>query len=438
MSGQTQKNLIKITPVDNSSNPTANYDYGVTPCYFNTFLFDASNKCNGAQFSFLSTTPNINLKKNIKLRDINLYYSSNFVITKKIHDINNTTERDLELIIEHTPDSKNTDQSNLYTCFLFNNESRIKGQGFQTMFESINTNNIQKAIDNKSQANIDNYKLAKTPIQINSDITNNKSNPSLNGIVKDAIYYLDNSFNTFIVFNHVISISCDAYNSLSNIFNQAKPLTQIFPDTNAKVNVGPYTMGFFELIGTKGTNGFTTLTEGYASLREGVQGMVGNYVYCRPSDTSNGNSIVSSTLNTMLASTPKDTILLNDVMMIFIIMIVFIFMCLLSPMMFLNINKMMKFNPTWTMVLRAIAGVVVFGGGFFTIIVGNTAPDAPSWLPLFGLIILMCYILFYLIVYSFQKNMIYTQLTDLVEDAFEEEEKERIKYFRNYMFGEIL
>ena len=59
MSTQTKKVLINISPVDSSLNLSATYDYGVTPCYFNTFLFDSNNKCNGVQFSYHSTTPNI-------------------------------------------------------------------------------------------------------------------------------------------------------------------------------------------------------------------------------------------------------------------------------------------------------------------------------------------------------------------------------------------
>jgi hypothetical protein len=153
--------LIPIT-YDNSNNlntkPSINFDYPGTVTYFNSFL----PKLTGLNYSFVSTIPNIQLKRNSRSNDINLYYSSNFTIVKQIHAFNNVnTGSDLEMIIEHIPDPKNTDQHNLYMCFGFVSTTDISNSsisdGFSTMFNYISTQNITATTIN--QANQDNYKL---------------------------------------------------------------------------------------------------------------------------------------------------------------------------------------------------------------------------------------------------------------------------------------
>jgi len=131
-------------------------------------------------------------------------------------------------------------------------------------------------------------------------------------------------------------------------------------------------------------------------------------------------------------------VLLNEVTMIFIIMIVFLFMALFSPLWFLESNKFLKYNVMFLWIFRIAAIVLIFGGGLLTVVVSRVSTDVPDWLLLVGVIMILCFILFYIIVYSFQKNNIHSQLTDLIENTLEDIDKNNIKHFRNYIFGESI
>lgn len=449
---------IKLEPTDSSLNthPAVSFNYDDIPCYFSKFL----PKFTGIKYSYYSTKPCITIKQNSKLRDINQFYSSNFVIIKKIHDFDLVNTIDLEMIIEHIPDPTNTNQHNLYTCFPFTDVSGGISNGFETLFSYINTDNINATTTDLTNATTDQLKKSKLNIGLTSGININLSGPSIQPIRPNAYYYLDNSMNIFIVFNNPIKINAKkapSYILLRNLFQPIES-DKIFDETDCKINTD--TGGLVKLdkfssepIGEP----FATLSEGFAILRnhlsiiEGTTTMTtgntsvsGNtlmekYVYCRPADSSNSDKLLTTTINAS-ANVKKDSILLNDVMMIFIIMIIFIFMCVLSPSVFFTMNKNVTKYDTGTMfwALRIVAFVIIFCGGFFTIVVSRTVPNTPEWLPLLGLIVVMCYILFYLVVYSFQKNMIYTQLSDIVEETFEENDKEQIKKFRNYLFGEVI
>lgn len=452
----SSQNYIELTVTDSSLNtkPTASFNYTEIECYFLSFL----PNWKGIKYSYTSNTPNIKIKQNNKLRDINQFYSSNFVIVKRIHNFTGVNTTDLEMIIEHTPDSNNTNQHNLYTCFGFTqkNDNAQKSVGFTTLLDSIKADNINSTVPNSiNKATTDQLKQTKQKFMLNSALIQNLSDSATLPFTPDAYYYLDSSMNIFIVFNHIIHISTTntQYSALSKTFQSLEPNDKIFDETNCKVNVNAGGVVTLPFTNNQLSETFATLSEGFASLhqsfltiREGTTTITGNtqgntnkYMYCRPSDSSNSDKIITTTINAT-ANIKKDSILLNDVMMIFIIMIVFIFMCVLSPTLFFATNgNITKYNTgTFFWVLRTLAFVLIFCGGFFTIIVSRTVPDTPEWLPLLGLIVIICYILYYLVIYSFQKNMIYTQLSDLAEETFEESDKETIKKFRNYLFGEVI
>jgi len=432
--------LIKLTVKDSSLNtqPAASFNYPEKSCYFLSFLPDWK----GIKYSFVSDIPNVSIKQNKKLRDVNQFYSSNFVIVKRIHDFASVNASDLEMIIEHTPDVNNTIQRNLYTCFGFTDASKnnAKSFGFQTLFNGINATNINATAKDSKNATTDQLKQSKMQISLNNALIQNLSNPTNLPFKPDAYYYVDNSMNIFIVFNHIIDINCPQYKALNTILQTTEP-AKIFEETDCKINTDMGGVIILPFTDKTLSEPFATLSEGFASLHQSIrEGLTdGKPLYCRPSDSSNSDKLLTTTINAS-ANVKKDSILLNDLIMIFIVMIIFIFMCVLSPSLFFATNGNITKYDTGTLfwVLRLLAFVFIFCGGFFTIIVSRTVSDAPEWLPLVGLIVIICYLLYYLVVYSFQKNMIYTQLSDLAEDTFEESEKETIKKFRNYIFGEVI
>jgi len=429
--------------IDNSSPsntfPSATFDYSKTTTYFESFLQDAQNNLLGLEYSFYSSDPSISLKQNSKLRDTNLYYSSQFVIVPKIHDINlpNIGFYDLEMIIEHTPDQNNTSQNRVYTCFLFNNNSKSSNSdGFEKLFEGINTSNINASISNANininQSKIDNLKQSYLNVQFNSSLIKNKSKDTT--LNPDAYYYLDNSGNIIIVYNHPISISTEQYKVLSNPKLFVRPVNNatIFPNTDFTINKKSSVVSMPFVFANNTKESFSTLTENFTSLREGLE----KYVYCRPADSSNGDNLVTTTINEYANST-ESSILLNDVTMIFVIMVVFIFMCLFSPVWFMYSNeKILKFTTGYFLLFfRILAFIFVFIGGMTIIIVSRTVVGVPDWLFMLGLIMIICYFLFYGVVFFFQKKNIYLQLVDLIEDETDDERKENIKNFTSYIFG---
>jgi hypothetical protein len=340
------------------------------------------------------------------------------------------------MIIEHIPDPKNTDQNNLYMCFGFVSTTDISkssiSDGFVTLFNHINTENISAAT--LSQASQDNYKLQNQSIQFDGALAKLASRDVV--ILPDAIYYLDSSGNSFIVYNRPIAIYSLQYNALTKAL-QPVATSAIFSSTNCqKVQDGIVVPIPFE----SNKSGFTTLTEEFISLREGVETLFGNkYVYCRPSDNSNGDKIVTTAINGYANVTNKNEgILLNEVIMIFIIMIVFLVMALFSPLWFMESNKFLKYNVTFLWICRIAAIVLIFGGGLLTVVVSRVSTKVPDWLLLVGVIMIICFVLFYIVVYSFQKNRIHTQLTEIIENTLEDVDKNNIKYFRNYIFGETI
>jgi len=438
---------INLTVKDSSLNtqPAASFNYPEQTCYFLSFL----PNWKGIKYSFVSDIPNVSIKQNSKLRDVNQFYSSNFVIVKQIHAFTGVNTSDLEMIIEHTPDKNNTIQRNLYTCFGFTDASKnnAKSFGFQTLFNGVSATNINITVQDSKNATNDQLKQSKMSISLNNALVQNLSDATKLPFIPDAYYYVDNSMNIFIVFNHIIDINCPQYKAMNTVFKTVET-NKIFEETDCKINkdIGGVTALPFTNLPL--VSGFTTLSEGFSSLhqsfitiREGTTTLSGNEkpLYCRPSDSSNSDKLLTTTINAT-ANIKKDSVLLNDLIMIFIIMIIFIFMCVLSPTLFFATNgNLTKYNTGYLFwLLRILAFVFIFCGGFITIIVSRTVADTPEWLPLVGLIVIICYILYYLVVYSFQKNMIYTQLSDLVEETFEESEKENIKKFRNYIFGEVI
>jgi hypothetical protein len=430
--------------IDNASSsntfPSATFDYSLTTTYFESFLQDAQNNLLGLQYSFYSKVPSISLKQNSKLRDTNLYYSSKFVIVPKIHDIDlpNIGHYDLEMIIEHIPDQNNTSQNYVYTCILFNTDKAnvSNTDAFETLFEGINISNINASISNANininQSKIDNLKQSYMNIQLNSALIKNESKDTT--LNPDTYYYLDNSDNIIIVYNHPISISNEQYKILSNpkLFVRPVDNTTIFSNTDFTINTKSSVVSMPFVFANNKKESFSTLKENFTSLHEGLE----TYVYCRPADSSNGNKLVTTTINTYGNST-ESSILLNDVTMIFVIMIVFIFMCLFSPVWFIYSNeKLLNFNTGYFLLFfRILAFIIVFIGGFTTIIVSRTVVGIPDWFFIVGLIMMICYFLFYGVVFFFQKKNIYFQLMDLMEDETDDEKKQSIKNFTNYIFG---
>lgn len=426
-----------------NTEPSLTYNYSAINCYFNSFL----PKLGGINYSFASNTPNIFLKRNSKSNDINQYYSSNFTIVKRIHAFQNVSVSDLEMIIEHIPDPKNTDQNNLYLCFGFLElpkfDVSLNSKGFNTMFDHINTDNINAAT--LSQANRDNYKLQSRSISFNGALANYNTKDEY--ILPDAIYYLDSSANTFIVYKKPIPIFSTDYRALVAALKPVKT-SDIFSSTDCQIVKDGVVLSikFQPNEDAKLNEGFISLREGMISLREGVDTLSGNktlygnkYVYCRPSDNSNGDKIVTTAINGYANVTNKNEgILLNEVIMIFIIMIVFLVMALFSPLWFLESNKFLKYNVTFLWIFRIAAIVLIFGGGLLTIVVSRVSTKVPDWLLLVGVIMIICFVLFYIVVYSFQKNRIHTQLTEIIENTLEDVDKNNIKYFRNYIFGETI
>jgi hypothetical protein len=185
---------------------------------------------------------------------------------------------------------------------------------------------------------------------------------------------------------------------------------------------------------------FTTLTENFSNLREGLKGngLIGNYVYCKPADSSNGQNLVTTTINQYANNNDnQSSILLNDLTMIFVIVIVFIFMCIFSPVWFMfSGEKILGYNAgVFIWLIRAIMFILFFVGGIVLIILSRTSPGAPEWLFIIGLIMIICYILFYAVVFLFQKRNIYEQLKELIADQTNEEEKKKIKDFTDKIFG---
>jgi len=431
---------LKFDISNNLTKPSATYSFPVITTYFNSFL----PKLGGINYSFVSTKPTINLKRSKASRDINLYYSSNFTIVKRIHDFYDVKQNDLEMIIEHTPDPKNTDQNNLYMCFGFKSDipnNSVKSDGFVTLFDYISTDNIKTSTLN--QANQDNYKITYENIQFNSAL--GKLNSKDTVLNPDAVHYLDNSGNTFIVYRRAISISSKNYDALVNALRNVET-SAIFSSTNCQpAQDGVIVPIPFEAIQVP----FTTLTEGFVSLRKSIEGMVNTtdqnkntkkYMYCKPSDNIGGDDkLVTTTINAYANATNKnDGTLLNEVTMIFIIMIVFLFMAFFSPIWFIESNKYLKYNITFLWICRIAAIVLILGGGLLTIVVSRTSNDVPEWLLLVGVIMIICFVLFYMIIYAFQKQNLHIQLTDLIENTFEDVDKNNIKYFRNYIFGETI
>ena len=451
--------------IDNSNNnntyPSATYNYDVTNCYFQGFLTDSSSNNNnnnliGLEFSYYSSSPSITMKQNETLKNVDMYYTSRFAIVPIIHDIfsNDTIyANDLELIIEHRPDLNNTSQVNLYTCFIFttnNCGSRYKAGAFDTLFESIDIKNLKAATLNKknneniNQAKIDNLKQPNLHLSFNATMLNHMTDDIVQS--KDAYYYLDKKSNIFIVFNHPICISNNnydilAYPSSTNNSLFTRPienyLTKIFSDTDFRIKEAVYDLSFqYQFANTK-TQGFTTLKENFATLREGL---IGNYVYCRPADSSNGSNLVTTTINEYANNAEsQSSILLNDLTMIFVIMIVFIFMCLFAPVwfMFSGENILGFHTGVFLWVLRAILFILFFAGGVALIIVSRTSHGAPEWLFLVGLIMIINYILFYAVVFMFQKRNIYEQLKELIEEKTNADEKRKIKEFATNIFGDM-
>lgn len=450
--------------IDNSNNsntyPSATYNYDVTNCYFQGFLTDklenTSNNLIGLEFSYYSNSPSITMKQNETLKNVDMYYTSRFAIVPIIHDVfsNDTTyANDLELIIEHRPDINNTSQVNLYTCFIFtsnkgDDKTPYIAGAFDTLFESIDVKNLQAATLNKknnvnvNQAKIDNLKQPNLHLSFNATMLNHMSIDIVQK--KDAYYYLDKESNIFIVFNHPICISNNSYDVLAyststfnSLFTRPVDISKIFSDTNFKIkpNTAPCDLSFqYQFANTK-TQGFTTLKENFSSLREGL---VGNYVYCRPSDSSNGSNLVTTTINQYANNAEsQSSILLNDLTMIFVIVIVFIFMCLFAPVwfMFSGENILGFHTGVFLWILRAFLFILFFAGGVALIIVSRTTPKAPEWLFLVGLLMIINYLLFYAVVFMFQKRNIYEQLKELIEDKTDADEKRKIKEFAENIFG---
>jgi len=430
----TKTNSLISLDYDSSSNlntnPTANYNYGANSTYFNSFLPNMG----GIEYNYYSTTPNITLKPNEKLRDISLYSTKRFIITKQVHNFSNVSANDLELIIEHIPDKKNLNQKNLYTCFGFNTdpENSSNSDGFSTIFNGINIDNINASINNTKQATIDNLKQSYIPIQLNSALIKNKSKDTT--ITPDAFYYLDSSSNIFIVFNHPISIVSDQYKMLCTVLKKI-PFKNILENIS---DMNPFPANSLCVIPFQNGNlqdNISNLKEGFASLREGAEGLMGKYVYCKPADTSNGDNITTATINTH-ANNLKNNALLNDITMVFTLMIVLFAMCFISPIWYIKSNQFWKFNIKLLWVFRIIAIIFIFGGGFLIIILSRTVDGAPAWLFMVGLLMMLCFSLFYLVVFSFQKSMILTQLTDIMEDETDIEIKKTINEFLFYQFGD--
>lgn len=435
---------IKIEyDISNNNNldtkPSIKYDYPLIITYFNNFLPELG----GINYSFVSVTPNISLKRNNKSNDINQYYASNFTIIKRIHAFKNVTENDLEMIIEHIPDTKNTDQKNLYMCFGFSIPSGTTNysDGFETLFQHINVDNISAAT--LSQATLDNYKLQNQNIQLNSALEGLKTVDER--LLPDAVYYLDSSANTFIVYNNLIPIKNVQYKTLTTLLNSKISTSKIFNSTDCQIVkdgiVVPIPFTYLHASLTPLQQGFITLREGMDTWTGNSSTLFGNkYVYCRPSeDTSNQDRIVTTSINAYANLTNRNEgLLLNDITMIFIIMIVFLVMALFSPLWFLESNKYLKYNLTFLWVFRIAAIVIIFGGGLLTIVVSRVSTNVPDWLLLVGVIMIICFVLFYMVVYSFQKNTIHTQLTEIIENTLEDVDKNNIKHFRNYIFGETI
>lgn len=442
--------------------PSATYNYDVNNCYFDSFLTDTDNNLIGLSYTYYSNSPSITIKPNHTLKNVDMYYTSRFVIVPIIHDLFNNQEsiysNDLEMIIEHYPDQKNASQVNLYTCFIFTTDisknTFIDG-GLKTLFDGVNISNLKAAISNKNNktnsinsAKLDNLKQANISLSLNRDMFNLRSK-DLN-LVKDAFYYLDKKSNIFILFNHPIFISSSNYEVLAyapnpndSLFKRPVDITKIFSSTDFKIksDTAPYEIPFsyaYDVSNIK--QGFTTLKENFSNLREGLQGngLIGNYVYCRPADSSNGSKLVTTTINQYANNVENQSnILLNDLTMIFVIVIVFIFMCLFSPVWFMySGEKILGYTAGFFIwVLRAFTFILFFAGGVALIIVSRTDPKSPEWLFILGLLMIIGYILFYAVVFFFQKRNIYDQLKELIIDQTNDDEKRKIKDFTEKMFG---
>jgi amino acid transporter len=178
----------------------------------------------------------------------------------------------------------------------------------------------------------------------------------------------------------------------------------------------------------KTTEQFSTLKENFTSLREGL------IQYCKPADTSNGDKIITASITDAQNST-QNAVLLNDITMIFIIIVVFITMCIISPLIYLEINKLTGYNIYILYGLRILTCIIFFIGGIISIIAART-PDAPSWLAIMGMIFILSYGLFYIVVFVFQKNTVLTQLTNSMQEEVEPV-KSKIQQFIVNQFGMI-
>ena len=290
----------------------------------------------------------------------------------------------------------------------------------------MNTDNILKKKEDNS--------IFDVPIiKIDDVITNYNSKNKDQVQYPNAFIYHDNSGNTIIVYNHVISIQSKNYKNLNKGFFTCPDLTKIFANTDFQV-----ADSILPLIFTKETlkiENFSTLKENFTSLREGLVSLREGLVqYCKPADSSNGSKIATTTINEFQQNN-ENSILLNDITMIFIMIIVFITMCVVSPMMYLEMNKLTGYNVFILWGLRILSGIIFFIGGIISIIAART-PDAPSWLAILGMIMIMSYGLFYIVVFVFQKNVVITQLTNAMQEEVEPI-KGKIQRFILNQFGAI-
>lgn len=393
--------IIKLTDLSfntsgSSPNPDISLNYDNTYVYFNKFRPDRT----GMVYSYVSTAPTVYLKPNSKSKDIELYYSKSITVSRKIHDITNTSSNDLELFIEHTPSPSNFNKKILYVCICLTYDlSSNSANGFNTFFDNIEAKNMQ--LDTQSQnATLDNLKMNQKMISFTGGILN-YIDPQQSMFPAGA-FYTDVSGNSVMVLNKPVKVSSSNYTKIQLHLNSAKQITDIL-DTNISPkdlnSIYPITCGI------KVNESFTSLREGFANLKEGLET---KYQYCRPSDSSNGNLVTTVAINS-LTQNEQDSQIIDWIIVSVVMLILIIFLYFTVPDGYIFINEKLGYNIGMKYILQIVTGLIFVGGGIAAIICSRLIDECPKWITQLGIFVVIAYTLFQLMIFA-QKDTIRNML----------------------------
>ena len=393
--------------------PDVSLNYEGTYMYFNKFLPNNS----GMVYSYISTKPNVYLKSNNRLKDVELYYSSKITISKKIHNIPNTSSNDLEMFIEHTPAKDNYNRSFLYVCFgLTFDLSSNNGNEFNTFFYNINVDNMK--LDTQTQnASLDNLKKSQKWIPFNSALSNIIGTDQV--VFPSGTYYIDASGNKFIILNTPVSIAAENYERLKTFFKSPTNIqnvlnTAIIP--KKKNEIYPI------ICNIRLNESFQNLKEGFANLREGA-----TFINCRPSDSSNGNRVTTVAING-LTQNNQDSQIIDWIIVSVVMLILIIFLYFIVPGGYVFINSNLNYNTYLIWTLKIFTGLFFIGGGIAAIVCSRVIEECPKWITQLGIFVIIAYTLLKLMIIA-RKDDIILMLTNKSNNTTDVDVKKKINAY---------